>query len=275
MPVAEPVTVAVLAQLAPVPGDVGANVARAAGVVAEHPDADLAVFPELFLGGYDITTAASNAVEPDGPELEPLRKAAREAGTAVLVGFSESRAGEPANSLLAIDAGGKVAGVHRKTALWGEESKCFESGDAMTVVELAGRRVGLMVCYEIEFPELARALAVAGADLLVTSSANMEPYYDDHELSGRARALDNRVPHVYVNRVGREAELEFVGGTRAIGPDGSLIAAAGEGEEVLIADLPGVSVPDGSPTDYLRNLPGRPIVLEGPETLTGPDPRGG
>jgi predicted amidohydrolase len=269
------VTVAVLAQLAPVSGDIEANVARAAGVVAEHPDADLAVFPELFLGGYDIATAAANAVEPGGPELEPLREAAREAGTAVLVGFSESRAGEPANSLLAIDAGGKVAGVHRKTALWGEESKCFEAGEAMTVVELAGRRVGLMVCYEIEFPELARALAVAGADLLVTSSANMDPYYDDHELSGRARALDNRVPHVYVNRVGREAELEFVGGTRAIGPDGSLIAAAGEGEEVLIADLPGAPVPDGSPTDYLRNLPGRPIVLEGPETLTGPDRRGG
>ena len=139
-------TVAVLAQLAPVPGDVEANVARVAAVVAEHPEADLAVFPELFVGGYDISTAAANAVDPGGPELEPLREASREAGTAVLVGFSERRGGEPANSLLARDERGEVAGVHRKTALWGEESKCFESGGAMTVVDLAGRRAGLMVC---------------------------------------------------------------------------------------------------------------------------------
>lgn len=262
-------TVAVLAQLAPVPGDVGANVARAAAVVAEHPEADLAVLPELYVGGYDISTAATNAVEPGGPELGPLRDAAREAGTAVLVGFSERREGEPANSLLAIDERGEVAGVHRKTALWGEESKCFEPGGSMTVVELAGRKVGLMVCYEIEFPELARALAVAGADLLVTSSANMEPYYEDHELSGRARALDNRIPHVYVNRVGEEAGLVFVGGTRAIGADGRPIAEAGEGEEVLVAEVPDAPPHDGGPTDYLRNLPAGTTVTSGPESLKG------
>ena len=262
-------TVAVLSQLAPVPGDIAANVARAASVVAKHPEADLAVFPELFLGGYDISTAAANAVEPGGPELEPLREAATEAGTAVLVGFSERRGGEPANSLLAIDERGEVAGVHRKTALWGEESKCFESGGAMTVVELAGRRAGLMVCYEIEFPELARALAVAGADLLVTSSANMDPYYEDHELSGRARALDNRIPHLYVNRVGEEAGLSFVGGTRAIGPDGQPLAAAGEGEEVLVVEVPEAPPHDGGPTDYLQNLPEGTAVVSGADSLRG------
>ena len=266
-------TVVVLAQVSPVPGAVETNISRATAIVAENTEAELAVFPELFVAGYDISAAAEHAVEPAAVELRPLREAARQAGTAVLVGLAERRDGKPANSLLAIDERGEVAGVHRKTVLWGEESKCFEPGGAMTMIGLAGRRVGLMICYEIEFPELARALAVAGADLLVTSSANMEPYYEDHELSGRARALDNRVPHVYVNRVGREAGLRFAGGTRAIGPDGSLIAAAGEGEEVLIADLPAAPAPDGSPTDYLRNLPVKPIVLEGPETLTGPDRR--
>lgn len=268
-PAAEPVTVVALAQLSPVPGDVEANVGRAVRVLVENPEADLAVFPELYVGGYDISTAAANAVEPGGPELQPLREAARESGTAVLVGFSESRDGEPANSLLAIDERGEVAGVHRKTALWGEESKCFESGGAMTVVEIAGRRAGLMVCYEIEFPELARALAVAGADLLVTSSANMEPYYEDHELSGRARALDNRIPHVYVNRVGEEAGLDFVGGTRAIGPDGRPLAAAGEGEEVLVVEVPEAPPHDGGPTDYLQNLPEGTAVVTGSDSLRG------
>ncbi|MFM8883652.1 MAG: nitrilase-related carbon-nitrogen hydrolase, partial [Solirubrobacterales bacterium] len=238
-------TSVLLAQLAPTPRDIEANVGRAARIVADNPGAELAVFPELYVGGYDLAAVAEGAVDPFGPELEPLRQAAREAGTAVLVGCAEKLGGELANSLVAFDSSGSVAGVHRKTALWGEESEGFASGEAMTVVDLAGRRVGLMICYEIEFPELARALAVAGADLLVTCSANMEPYYEDHELSGRARALDNRVPHVYVNRVGSEAGLEFVGGTRAIGADGSPIAVAGEGEEVLVVEVPEPPAHDG------------------------------
>lgn len=260
-------TVALLAQLSPAPGDIAGNVARAAQLVAEHPEADLAIFPELYVGGYDVATAPGLAVDIEGPELEPLRQAARDAGTAVLVGLSERRDGEPGNSLLAIDERGQTAGVHRKTALWGKESEAFHSGEAMTVVEVAGRRAGLMVCYEIEFPELSRALAVAGADLLVTSSANMEPYFDDHELSGRARALDNRVPHVYVNRVGEEAGLTFVGGTRAIGPDGQPIAQAGDGEEVLVVKVPEPPEHDGGPTDYLQNLPAGVTVVTGAESL--------
>lgn len=262
-------TVALLAQLTPAPGDVAGNVARAAGLVAGHPEADLAIFPELYVGGYDIATAAQLAVDAEGPELEPLREAAREAGTAVLVGFAEKRDGEPGNSLLAIDENGNTAGIHRKTALWGAESKAFGSGQAMTLVDVAGRRAGLMVCYEIEFPELARSLALAGADLLVTSSANMEPYYEDHELSGRARALDNRIPHAYVNRTGEEAGLTFVGGTRAIGADGQPIAQAGKGEDVLVVEIPDPPEHDGGPTDYLQNLPAGIRVVSGSESLRG------
>lgn len=262
-------TVALLAQLTPAPGDIEGNVRRAAGLVAEHPEADLAVFPELYVGGYDVAAARETAVEPEGPELQPLRDAAREARTAVLVGFSERLDGPPANSLLAIDEHGELAGIHRKSALWGEESRAFSSGGAMTVVGVAGRRAGLMVCYEIEFPELARALAVAGADLLVTASANMEPYYDDHELSGRARALDNRVPHLYVNRAGAEAGITFVGGTRAIGADGQVLAQAGDGDEVLVVEVPDPPAGDGGPTDYLANLPASVAVVSGDESLGG------
>lgn len=262
-------TVALLAQLAPAPGDAPGNVARVAGIVTDHPEADLAVFPELFVGGYDTSAAGRLAVDVDGPELEPVRQAARGAGTAILVGLAERRNGRPANSLLAIDERGETAGVHRKTALWGEEASAFSAGGSMTVVELAGRRVGLMVCYEVEFPEPARALAVAGADLLVTASCNMEPYYADHELSARARALDNRIAHLYVNRTGDEAGLAFVGGTRAIGPDGQTVAAAGDGEEVLVVEIPDSPERAGGPTDYLSNLPGGVTVTEGRATLAG------
>jgi predicted amidohydrolase len=91
-----------------------------------------------------------------------------------------------------------------------------------------------MICFDMEFPECARALALAGADLLVTASANMAPFYADHLLASRARALDNRLAHLYVNRVGAEAGLRFVGGSRAIASDGTVLADAGEDDERLL-----------------------------------------
>ena len=107
------------------------------------------------------------------------------------------------------------------------------------MTELAGLRVGPLICFDMEFPELARALARAGADLLVTASANMEPFYSDHQIASQARALDNRLPHLYCNRCGVEAGLVFVGGSRAVRSDGTIAAQAGGGEELLAADVGG------------------------------------
>uniref|UniRef100_A0A6J5Z4T0 Unannotated protein n=1 Tax=freshwater metagenome TaxID=449393 RepID=A0A6J5Z4T0_9ZZZZ len=220
-----------------------------------RPEADLAIFPELFLGGYDLATVEQTAVELDGPELEVVRRAAAEAGTAVLIGLAERDGDRVANSLVAIDEAGEVVAVHRKISLWGDETDSFEAGAELKIVELAGRRIGLLICYEIEFPEMARSLAIAGANLLVTSSANMAPYFADHQLSARARALDNRIPHCYVNRVGSEMGLEFVGGTRVVGSDGTVLEEAPERDECLIVtDVPVPERAEG-PADYLGNLP--------------------
>ncbi len=212
-----------LAQLCPVAGDPAANAARAAQVLEDHAGVDLAVFPELFLQGYDLGAVAALALDARSPALERVCAAAGQAGTAVLIGFAERGPGGVVhNSLAAIDEHGQIAAIYRKTQLFGGEREVFSAGDELIVVDLAGRRVGPLLCFDAEFPEPARALAAAGADLLVTAAANMEPYYGDHELATRARALDNRLSHVYVNRVGVEAGLRFVGGSRAIGTDGSV-----------------------------------------------------
>ena len=244
-----------LAQLTPLPGELGANAATAAALISARHEVDLAVYPEMFLGGYDLGRAEETAVSLDGPEVAVVRGAAKGANTAVIIGLAERRDGSIANSLLAIDSDGAIAGVHRKTTLWGEEQGIFGAGESLTIVQIAGRKIGLMVCYEVEFPEIARALAVAGADLLVTASANMAPYYDDHELASRARALDNRLCHAYVNRVGSESGIEFVGGTRLIDDEGLVIAVAdGPDEQGLVATLPDRTIAEG-PADYLSNLP--------------------
>jgi predicted amidohydrolase len=252
---------AVLAQLVPTPSDAPGNANRAAELVLEHRAADLMVFPELFLTGYDLGTARASGLGLDGPELARVREAAARAGTAVSVGFAERRGHDRvANSAAGIGAGGELGAVYRKACLFGHEAEVFEAGEQLVVADLAGRPVGLLICFDMEFPEPARALARAGAELLVTAAANMEPFLSDHRLAGQARALDNRLPHLYVNRWGEEAGLRFAGGTRAHGPDGTVVAEAPDGVAVLEVTVPSPGADDDR-VDYLAHLPADLPVL--------------
>ncbi len=243
---------ALLAQLAAAPHDVGRNAARVVEALEHYPNADLAVFPELFLCGYALEEPMRGARRPDAPELQLIADAAARNGTAVIVGFAEEMDGGIANAAACFDETGGLAGVYRKTQLFGAEREFFIPGDELLVVSLAGRQIGVLICFDIEFPEPARQLALADADLLVTVSANMEPYFSVHELASRARALDNRLPHAYVNLVGTFEALEFVGGTRSIGPDGEVLAEAEpRREQLLMAPIPQPGRPLDENLDYL------------------------
>lgn len=246
---------AVLAQVDPALGDPARNAQRAAAIVDAHADADLVVLPELFLSGYDLAGARRSAVHADGPELAGVRQAAARARTAVIVGFGEDRIHAVANSLACIDAEGELVAIYRKLFLFGTEADVFEAGSDLVLAKLGGRRVGLLICFDMEFPEPARELARAGADLLVTIAANMEPFHSDHLIASQARALDNRLPHLYVNRVGRAGALEFVGGTRALRADGTIqVGAEGRGEVELDTDV-GAPGTDDDRLDYVAQLP--------------------
>lgn len=244
-----------LAQLAPVPGDPSANAEAVAAALAAHPDADLAVFPELFLTGYDPDASAALALSPGAPPLQVVSGAARQHGTAVLAGFAQhTEDGGVANAVACVDNDGGHVATYRKTHLFGaRERAVFAAGDELCVVTLAGRKIAPLVCFDVEFPEPARALARAGAELLVTLAANMEPYGPDHALAARARALDNRLPHVYVNRVGVQCGLTFVGGSVAVGPGGQPLAELGETAARVVAEVP-VGAAAGDDVDYLAHL---------------------
>ena len=237
-PAARRTTLDVLvAQLAPRTHDVEANVREACRLVSEHPDADLAVFAELYLQSYalkgiepiDVHAADGplDAHAADGP-LDALSDCARRHGTALVVGAAiRETAGAPgmANAALCIDEEGNLAAVYRKVHLFGAERRLFSPGDEYVVVTLAGVAVGLLICYDLDFPEAARTVAAAGAELLVTVSANMDPYASDHALYARARAVENRIPHVYVNAVGQEGRLRFCGGSTVADMTGRAVAA--------------------------------------------------
>lgn len=229
-----------LAQLAPRLRETEANVETVRRVVADHPDADLVVFPELFLSGYTATDVDELAIRADGPELKSIAAVARESSTALIVGAAERVGGGVANSAICVDERGDVAAAYRKVQLYGgKESDAFVAGEELLVVELCGVKIGPMICFDMEFPEVARALAQARAELLVTISANMEPFGNDHAVFASARALENGLPHAYVNQVGPgEQGLIFTGGSTIVSADAqSLTQAQSPRETVLNARL--------------------------------------
>jgi predicted amidohydrolase len=224
-----------LAQLSPRLRETEANIKMVRKVVAEHPEADLVVFPELFLSGYTLAHIDELAVQRDSPELKSVADIARESSTALIFGAAERVSEGIANSAFCVDEQGAIVGVYRKVQLYGgEESDAFVAGDELLIVELCGLKMGIMICFDVEFPEVARSLAWAGAELLLTISANMEPFGNDHAVFVSARALENGLPHVYVNQVGPvEENLTFVGGSTVVSSDGEIYAQASSSKEEI------------------------------------------
>src|SRR5918993_274093 len=183
-----------LAQLSPHLREPEANIDTVRRVAAQHPEADLIAFPELFLSGYTVTDVDGLAVRLDDPELESLADVAREHSTALIVGAAERVSDGVANSAICMDERGDLVAVYHKVQLYGgDESDAFVAGDELLVAELCGVKVGLMICFDVEFPEVARALARAGAELLVTISANMEPFGNDQADPTGETVLDTRL----------------------------------------------------------------------------------
>ncbi|MDQ2623089.1 MAG: carbon-nitrogen hydrolase [Actinomycetota bacterium] len=244
-----------LAQLTPT-ADRGQDGARVQETIAERPEADLIMFPELFIGGYPHGDLEPRALEAGGPELAAIGESCRAAGTAAVVGFTEAVGpGSFSNSAACFDTDGSLAGVYRKTHLFGPgEKAAYTPGTSMLSIRLDGRMVGPQICFDVEFPEPSRKLALAGAEVLVTIAANMKPYAADHRLAARARALDNRLPHLYVNRTGSESGFDFVGESCVIAPDGTVISELGQEEGILESSIPVPASHGDSQTEYLGQL---------------------
>ena len=220
-----------LAQLTPKLRDVRGNLQTTEELLAQGTD--LAVFPELFLAGYSTRDVDDLAFDLDGPEVGEMARLARGGETAVIFGLHERVSGGVANSAVCLDRRGNLAGAYRKAHLFGEERGAFVAGNGLVIADLDGIETGLMICFDVEYPEVARALATAGADLLVTISANMDPFGRDHDVFAMARALENGLPHLYVNQVGKGETFTFAGGTMAVSADGEHLATSSTTEDVI------------------------------------------
>jgi 5-aminopentanamidase len=231
-------------QCEPRPGDVAANLERLgrAAAQAATAGADLLVCPEMVLTGYNIgREAVARLAEPrDGGAAQAIREIAREHGLAIVYGYPErGDDGRVFNAAQLVGAGGEALANYRKTHLFGDlDREQFSASDAApATVALGEWQVGLLICYDVEFPETVRTLALAGADLVLTPTANMVPYDVVARTIVPARAYESQVYVAYANYCGREAEIEYCGLSCIAGPDGTDTARAGRGEELVIGDL--------------------------------------
>ncbi len=256
-----------LAQLAPVPGEVARNVDRVAEVV-RAARADLAVFPELFLSGYRVGDRLHRlALREDDGTTEALRALARETSTTVVLGAplaSTERRGELHNAALAfLPTEEFFVQVKRYLPTFGpfEEGVLFTATDQSRPVVVGSHAVGLEICYDTFFPEVSRQLALSGAELLCVLSASPVTSRRLFERLLPARAIENGLSVVFVNRVGVEDGVVFGGGSGAWDARGEPIAteavpglALGPEESVAIAEI--------DPGESARWRPFRPVLRD-------------
>lgn len=227
--------VAVL-QMTSRPGDVDANLSRLEmAVVSLADDVGLAVAPELQTTGYDlalISERGRDLAEPaDGPSVERITALARTADMIVVSGFLEGDGDDLFDSAVIAGHGDPV--VYRKTHLYPAERAVFAEGDHLVATDTAVGRLGAMICFEHAFPEIATSLAVDGVEIMVIPSA--VPIGFEHLLSlrTRARAQDNQVFVLASNMSGAPS----CGRSLIVDPRGTVLAEAGEAEEVILATL--------------------------------------
>jgi len=221
-------------------GDTGVRIAalNQAAAEAAAAGAGLLISPELYVTGYDIgEEAVRRLAEPvDGPYSDAVGELARAHGLAVIFSYPERDGDAVYNSAACVGADGMLIANHRKLHLSGDyEKTAFVTGDDLTLFELSGVTVAMLICYDIEFPEAARACARAGAHLIAVPTALRVKYRHLAHTLIPTRAFENGLYVAYSNQCGREGTWVYCGQSCIAGPDGKDCARAGEGREVISA----------------------------------------
>jgi nitrilase len=207
---------------------------RAAGAAG----ARMAVFPEVFLPGYNVADPglAARSLADWAAVLAPL---ARTAGCGVTVGVAEADGGQLFNSAIALGPDGALLSHYRKTQLYGpREKRLYKPGTSHAMFDFEGCRIALLICYDIEFAPLIRDLAGRGAQLILCPTANMQPFTHVAQVTVPAQAVNHAVAIAYANYCGTEGDLTYCGGSVLVGADGAIHARAGLAGALLISDLP-------------------------------------
>ena len=227
-------------------------------IMSKEPETDLIVFPELITSGYEGEPEQFQEMAetlPNGYSLDRISALAKEYKVNIIYGLPERDPLYPDvlyNAAVIINDEGTPLGTYRKVHPFADEKRWCRAGCEFPVFDTNIGKIGIMICWDTAFPEVARCLALNGAELLVVSTNWEDPYEEpwepadginkhenDWDLMTRARAFDNTLHLVAANRIGGDGGvLTFFGRSKIIDPRGNVIAALDKREEgVISADL--------------------------------------
>ncbi len=241
-----------LAQFESVLNDVNENKVKMVSMIrkAAASDADVIIFPELFSTGYNLDLIEDKiydmAEDNDGPVISAARREAASGGIWVIAPIAYRDREKIYNSAVIIDNSGNIVNVYHKNNLWDKEQKYFGYGcHDYRVYEAPFGKFGVIICYDVDFPETSRALALAGAEIIFVPAAWAITHRNLWNIFLPSRALENTVFVAGVNRTGTEGEVVYFGDSKVFDPTGELIACAGENtEEILYCDIDTASIPE-------------------------------
>lgn len=250
-----------LAQIAPVTGDIERNLSTLESIVAKT-DAELIIFPELFLSGYIPRDKVSSLAQSiDGSIVSRISDISRESSKAIIVGLPlkhQTLSGGVTNSAIVVNKKGRI-GRYDKTYLptFGpfEESLYFTHGSGVMTMDLSGLSIGVLICYDIFFPELSKLMALRGAELIVCISASPTTTIQNFKRIIPARAIENTTYIAYVNLVGSHLDLVFGGCSRLVDPRGDVVVEAKPlDEDYCIGEI------DSAKLEFVRKM--RPTLRD-------------
>jgi predicted amidohydrolase len=230
-----------LAQMAPTLEDKEKNLQKMDETITEaaKQEAQLVIFPELILTGYSCRDRYYTLAESiPGNSVKNIERIANKNNIHIIFGMVEE-AGEGIlyNTSVMVGPKGYIGKYRKKylpTHLVFEEKKYFRQGYETQILETEIGKIGLMICYDLYFPEIARQLTLMGSQLIVCISASPATRRGYFETFISSRAMENTIFMAYVNLVGIENGLIFWGGSRIVGPDGRIVTKAKYDEEDLV-----------------------------------------
>ena len=202
-------------------------------------DADMLVLPELFATGYNVGDALKSRAEAaDGVSAVAIAKLAQEHDIAIHYGYVEAADGVFFNSAQCISPAGQVLGHHRKLMIPpGFEAEYFATGSETQTFEHCGVRFGMLICYDVEFPEAARRVAAQGVDVILVPTALSSDWGWVARTMVPTRGFENGVYLAYANSAGVENGMAFLGESFIGAPDGEVLVRAGGAAQVIVAQI--------------------------------------
>jgi omega-amidase len=245
-----------LIQMDIVLGDVAANQKKAQAMIEEglRAGAKLLVLPEMWTTGYKLGEIHKLAEPANGPSVQMLKNIAKQNQVEIMGGsIAELRDGKVYNTAYVFNQAGEMIGKYSKMHLIGlmAEEKHLTPGTSKCAFDMSFGKAGMIICYDLRFLELPRALALGGCQTLFVP-AEWPTVRGKHWLTlNMARAIENQMFVLAVNRIGKDKGNTYFGNSMVIDPWGEVVAhGSSDKEEVIIAD-----VDFGSVADIRKRLP--------------------